>query len=130
MKFSKRSKITVGVVAAVAACAWFGITEYRIHVACAARNGVLQRRVQKLRDDAHDQLRVGVNKAQIVRFFEQQQMQATFGYGVASGDFRTTGCAPFGCGADTVVVGVSVAVDSQGTVVGEPHVADIYTDCL
>ena len=131
VSFTKRRKIAATVFCVLAATvAWLGVREYRGHIRCAVRNTVLQERVEKLRHDAHDQLRVGMNKAQVIRFFDERQIQVAFGYGVALGGFQTTGCSPFGCGADTAIVVVSVAVDSQGTVVGEPHVSGIYDDCL
>lgn len=131
MKFTNRSKIVSFVVTVLAVFSiWFGFTEYRNHARCAARSAALRHEVENLTRDAHDQLRVGGNKSQVVRFFEEHHMRVTFGYGEASGDFETTGCAPFGCGADTARVGISVAVDSQGTVTGKPRVSGIYTDCL
>ena len=109
-----------------ASLAWVGVS----HIRCREQNAALHERVERLRNDAHDQLRIGATKAQVVRFFEEHQMHVTFGYGNASGGYQTTGCAPFGCGADTAMIGVSVAVDAQGTVVGEPSVSGLYTDCL
>jgi hypothetical protein len=86
--------------------------------------------MEKLKNDAHNHLRIGINKDQAVRFFEERQMRVKFGVGEVSADFQAMGCAPFGCGADTATIGVSVAIDSQGRVNGEPHVSGIYTDCL
>ena len=57
-------------------------------------------------------------------------MAVSSGYGTAQGSINGVGCAPFGCGRDDAIIGVSVNVDSDGTVVGEPHVSGIYIDCL
>jgi hypothetical protein len=130
VNLTKRHIIILGVLLVVASAIWFGLKEYREHLRCATRNATFREQLEKLKNDAHDQLRIGTNKAQVVRFFEEHQMRVTFGRGEASGDFKAIGCAPFGCGADTAIVGVSVAVDSQGAVSGEPHVSGIYTDCL
>ena len=128
MFISYRTILVVLIVAAAAV--WFGIKQYRTHVRCATRNAALRQRIENLRHDAHDQLRIGTNKDLIVRFFEEHQMRVTFSRGEAFGDFQILGCAPFGCGADTATVGVSVAIDSEGTVSREPHVSGIYNDCL
>jgi len=130
VNLTKHYIIILAVLLVVASAIWFGLREYREHVLCATRNAAFREQVEKLKNDAHDQLRIGTSKAQVVRFFEQHQMRVTFGHGEASGDFQALGCAPFGCGADTAIVGVSVAVDSQGTVSGDPQVSGIFTDCL
>ena len=48
-----------------------------------------------------------------------------------SGDFQTTGLCPYSA-AERIrqPIAVSVAIDSQGTVTGKPHVSGIYTDWL
>jgi hypothetical protein len=130
VNYTKRNVVLAVLSVVAVSVAWFGVTQYHSHIRCAARNAVLREQVEKLKNDAHNQLRVGIKKAQVVKFFEEHQMRVTFGYGQAFGDIQTTGCAPFGCGADTALIGVSVAVDSQGTVTGEPHVSGIFTDCL
>jgi hypothetical protein len=124
---TKRQKIIPAMLVFAALATWFGAAQYREHVRCVMRNSAFQEQIAKLERDAHAQLRVGVNKDQVVRFFEEHQMTVTFDRGEASGNFQTTGCAPFGCGADTATIVVSVAVDPAGTVSGPSHV---YTDCL
>ena len=44
--------------------------------------------------------------------------------------YTTGGCSPFGCGSDRLLIGVRVRVDADGTVIGEPEVVSMYTDCL
>ena len=126
-----RSKIVLGILAFFAVLGgWLGVAQYHSHLVCVARHAAFHDRVEKLRTDAGQQLRIGVNKSELTRFFEEHGMRVNFGYGLASGSIQTTGCAPFGCGADTAVIGVSVPVDDQGTVTAEPRVSGIYTDCL
>lgn len=103
---------------------------YRSHIKCAARSAVFRAQTARLRSDANDQLGIGVSKAQVIRFFAEHNMQITFYSGGAEGTLRTTGCAPFGCGADTAFIRVHVAVDVQGTVTDHPQVTGMYTDCL
>jgi hypothetical protein len=40
------------------------------------------------------------------------------------------GCAPKGCGTDDVLLGLRVNVDAAGTVLSEPVVMGMFTDCL
>jgi hypothetical protein len=91
---------------------------------------VFRVQVERLKGDAIDQLRIGVDKAQVVRFFSEHHMQVDFSLGEAAGSLQTTGCAPFGCGADTALIRVHVTVDSRGTVTDHPRVIGMYTDCL
>jgi hypothetical protein len=130
VSLTNRNKIIPAGLIITAFVVWIGVKQYRNHVRCAARNAAFRQQVEKLKNDARDQLRIGTPKDQIVRFFEHHAMRLTFDRGGASGTFQTTGCPPFGCGADTAMVGVSVIIDSRGTVSGEPHVWGIYTDCL
>ena len=131
MILTTRSKVLFVVLAAVAVMSIFlGAAAYRSHVRCAARNAQLQERVNRLQNDARERLKIGVTKANVARFFDEHGMTVTFGYGVAQSSMNAVGCAPFGCGRDDVIFGVSVNVNSEGTVVGEPHVSGIYTDCL
>lgn len=103
---------------------------HRTRTRCAERNARLQAQVRYLEDDAHNALRLGVKKPGVAQFFQEHGMKVSFGYGSALGSINVTGCSPFGCGRDDATIGVSVNVDPEGTVVGEPHVSGIYTDCL
>lgn len=127
---SRRNRIILAALIIVIFVAGIGVKQYRRRIYCAKQNAALRQQLDRLEDDAREQLRIGADKDQIIRFFERHQMSATFHRGKASGDLRTTGCAPFGCGADTAIIGVSIAIDSQERVSGEPHVSGIYTDCL
>ena len=128
MKLLTRNKITIAVLVALAV--FLGVRQYRSHMLCLARKDSLRKLVEGLTDDARGQLRPGTNKAGVVRFFQDHHMQVDFGYGIASGSFVTSGCAPFGCGADTAIVGVSVKVNGDGMVVSEPQVSGMFNDCM
>jgi len=66
----------------------------------------------------------------VVHFFAENNMPVTFSRDEASGTIYTSGCGPSGCGSDTALLGLRVKVDQAGTVVSEPVVGAIYTDCL
>lgn len=124
----RRHRTILAIVCVLVALMALGL--YRSHIRRAARNAVFRVLVERLKSDASDQLRIGVDKAQAVRFFSEHHMQVDFHLGEASGSLQTTGCAPFGCSKDTALIQVHVSVDSQGTVTDHPRVIGMYTDCF
>lgn len=104
---------------------------YRYHnVACKQRGAAYSARVETLKQKAHEQLKIGTKKDAVVRFFAENGIPVTFSRDEASGRISTTGCAPSGCGSDAALLGLRVKVDEAGTVVSEPVVRALYTDCL
>ena len=104
---------------------------YRYHSAtCKKRGAAYSARVEALKRIAHEQLTVGTKKDSIIRFFTENGIPITFTRDEASGTIYTSGCAPSGCGSDAALIRLRVKVDEAGTVVSEPVVGAIYTDCL
>jgi hypothetical protein len=104
---------------------------YRYHsAACKQRGDAYSARVKTLERDAHEKLRIGTKKDAVVHFFAENNIPVTFSRDEASGTIYTSGCAPSGCGSDAALLGLRVKVDQSGTVVSEPVVGAIYTDCL
>jgi hypothetical protein len=104
---------------------------YRSVMACRQRGEEFRMRVELLKREARMKLKVGTKKEELVLFFADNGIPITFdSYGSASGTINTTGCAPFGCGRDSALIGVRVHVDGAGTVTSEPVVVGMYTDCL
>lgn len=97
---------------------------------CRQRGDALNARVEKLKLEAHNKLMIGTKKDAVIRFFSESGMPATFKRSEASGTTYTSGCAPSGCGTDVALLGLRVKVDEAGTVVSEPDVGAIYTNCL
>ncbi len=89
-----------------------------------------------IKQDAHEQLKVGTKKDDVARFYTGHEIPfevARFkdvGSEVIGTLYTIGGCAPLGCGTDNALIGVRVRVDVDGTVIGEPEVVDMYTDCL
>jgi hypothetical protein len=98
--------------------------------ACKQRGATYNARVEKLRRDAHDSLKIGTKKDDVVRFFVENGIPVAFASGEASGTIYTTGCAPSGCGSDNALIGLRVKVDQGGTVVAEPVIGALYTNCV
>ena len=104
---------------------------YRYHnSACKQRGAAYDARVEKLKRDAHETLKVGTKKDAVIRFFKENGIPVTFSREEASGTIYTTGCAPSGCGSDDALIGLRVKVDQSGTVVAEASIGAIYTNCL
>ena len=98
--------------------------------ACKQRGAEYAARVEKLRRDARTTLIIGTKKEAVIQFFKENGIPVSFVAGEASGTIATTGCAPAGCGSDAALLGLRLKVDDTGTVIGEPVIGALYTDCL
>jgi hypothetical protein len=104
---------------------------YRYHsAACKQRGAEYKARVETLKREAHEQLKIGTKKDAVVGFFAENGIPVTFSRDEASGTIYTSGCAPTGCGSDAALLGLRVKVDEAGTVIAEPVVGALYSDCL
>lgn len=118
-------------IVVVAGVGWFGMKQYRRHVDCKQRNTAFERRIESIKHDALEQLKIGTKKPDVTRFFTGHGIPFDIIESEAIGTLQTTGgCAPLGCGADSALIGVRVKLDGAGSVVGEPSVVALYTDCL
>ena len=103
----------------------------RYHSAsCKLRGTAYSERADKLKQDAHEKLTIGTKKDAVARFFESNGIPVTFVPGEATGTIHLAGCAPSVCGSDDAILGLRVKVDSAGTVISEPVVGGMYTNCL
>jgi hypothetical protein len=103
----------------------------RYEMYCERTNGEFTGRIEAMKQDAREQLKIGTRKAGVSQFFTEHGM--TFGVrGLeVSGQLYTTGgCAPVGCGTDRALIGVRVKIAQDGTVTGDPEVVAMYLDCL
>jgi hypothetical protein len=119
----------------VAALGWFVLKRYRCH----RHNAAFERRIDGIRRDASQQLKIGAKKADVARFyaehgipFEVVSWPLKEGVGLeAIGTLYTVGgCAPLGCGTNNALIGVRVRVNADGSVVGEFEIVSLYTDCV
>jgi hypothetical protein len=104
---------------------------------CKAREAEFNARVERIRQDAKDALKVGTKKEDVIRLFASEGISPSFSQMGAESwaqgeiDFRgDSACRSLACGDDSKLIGVRVDVDGDGTVVAEPVVATMYTDCL
>jgi hypothetical protein len=123
-------------ISSVAAALVFGFGCAGMKLHCRQRNVDLTQRIESIKKDAREQLKIGTKKADVARFYTQHKIpfevaSMPFKDGEAIGTLYTNGgCPPFGCGSDRLLIGVRVRVDADGTVIGEPEVVSMYTDCL
>ena len=104
---------------------------HRYHnAACTQRGAAYSAKVETLKREAHEKLKIGTKKDAVIRFFAENGIPVTFSRDEASGTIYKSGCAPSGCGSDAALVGLRVKIDEVGSVVAEPVVGAIYTDCL
>ena len=136
MKKSKQILIATFVVLAVVLVVGyvlFGWMFYRYQSTdCKPRGKAYGIRVEKLKRDARMRLRIGTHQEDVVRFFQENGLPVSFDKGLSEyeGTINTKGCSPAGCGSDDALLGLRVKVDSLGTVVAEPVVGALYSDCL
>ena len=126
----RRNIITAAAIVVIASVSWFGLKQYRSQRACKERGAEFARRVKSIERDAHERLKIGTNRDDVSRFFSEHDIPFTIVDSEAIGTLQTSGCAPFGCGTDSALIGVRVKLDRTGTVTGQPTVVDLYTDCL
>jgi len=87
--------------------------------------------------DARNSLKVGTTKEDVARFFASENTPLTINESgqnhEAIGTLYFKGlaeCQNVACGDDSALIGIRVKVDANGTVVSDPVVIGMYTDCL
>ena len=109
----------------------FGWIFYRHHsTACQQRGKAYEARIETLKHDARERLRIGTPKEDVMRFFKENGLPVSLHGDEYEGTIYTDGCAPAGCGSDAALLGLRVKADSSGAVAGEPIVGALYTNCL
>lgn len=105
---------------------------------CEKRNAAFNRRIEDIKRDAHEQLKIGTKRADVARFYSEHEIPfdvVSWSYKDGGSEaigtlFTIGGCAPLGCGGNNALIDVRVKVDVDGTVIGEPQISSGYTDCL
>jgi hypothetical protein len=104
---------------------------------CKQRAAEFTAKVNLLERDARNWLKVGTKKDAVIRFFASENIPLTFDKVGADQEalgtlfFKGLGeCQNIACGDDSKLIGVRVKVDTDGTVLSDPIVVGMYTDCL
>ncbi len=148
LKWKLKITIPIVLVTAVAVC-WSASPSFRFWIweayyyarpvprVCKDRTAQFSARVESIRQHAKGSLRVGATRDDVARFFASENIPVSFyrvaGHNVASGQVYVAGipeCANVACGDDSALIGVRVDVDENGTVISDPVVVSMYTDCL
>jgi hypothetical protein len=90
--------VIVTAVIFVAGIGWFGMKQYR----CKQRNAAFSRRIKIVKQDAHEQLKVGTRREDVARFYKAHEIPFEVVWfndaNEAIGTVYTVGgCAPLGC---------------------------------
>ena len=102
---------------------------------CKQRAEAYRTRVEQLRKDASEQLKIGIRSDVVEQFFNSHGIPfQVIGYGnhkEATGTIYVQGgCAPRGCGSEDALIGLRVELNLDGTVISEPVVGRQFTNCL
>lgn len=104
---------------------------------CKQRSADFEARVKRVEANAKISLKPGTKKADVKTFFASEKIAMDYyqiaGRNEVSGQIYVTGlaeCSTVACGDDSALIGVRVDVDENGTVVSDPVVVGMYTDCL
>ncbi len=150
MTLKWKLKITIPIVLfTVGIVCWSAVPSFRFWIweayyyvrpvprACKSRAAQFNARVESIRQEAKSSLRIGAKKDDVARFFASENIPVSFnqvaGHNVASGEVYVAGipeCANVACGDDSALIGVRVNVDENGTVISNPVITSMYTNCL
>lgn len=150
-----KRKLSLAAIAllAIGTLGWFASDNFRVLVLltargvyfavhpsppqCKKRAADFQAQVELIKRDAKNSLRAGTKKDDVARFFASENIPLTFDQigqdHEATGTLQLKGlaeCENFACGDDSSLIGVRVKLDSHGTVVSDPVVIGMYTDCM
>jgi hypothetical protein len=120
------------VLVCVAAVLLAGVLAYRHN--CETKESAFQARLQQLRRDAQEGLKIGTTQEEVLRFISENRLQVRSDQSKARGwVVLSRGCGrSWGCsiGPDGGMISVSVTFDERGKVNSEPVVAAKYvSDC-
>ncbi len=153
MTFRRKLGIATIAVLAIGAVSWFAAGDLRSFVylalrasyfavhpvpsRCKERAAEFQAREELIQRNSKNSLKVGARKDDVSHFFASENIPLTITQ--IGQDHEATGtvylkglaeCENLACGDDSALIGVRVKVDVDGTVVSDPVVIGIYTDCL
>ena len=104
---------------------------------CKQRAADFEAREKRIEANAKISLKPGTKKADVTAFFASEKIPMDSyqiaGRRMISGQVYVKGlteCSSVACGDDSAMIGVRVNVDENGTVVSDPVVVGMYTDCL
>lgn len=153
MTLRRKLGIAAIVLLAIGILSWFSVDSFRnwvyfamrgayfaVHPVshhCKERAAEFKAKVDLIQRDAQNSLKLAAKKEDVTRFFASENIPLTFDQigqeREATGTVYLKGLPEyqnFACGDDSALIGVRVKVDSNGTVVSDPVVIGMYTNCL
>jgi hypothetical protein len=137
----KRLSWSISIAAAALVLAGCWCAGVKLH--WRQRNADFARRIESIKQDANERLKIGTKKDDVARFYTKYKIPfeiVSWPFKDGESDVTGTeamgtlytngGCPPLGCGSDRALIDVRVRVDVEGTVIGKPDVVTMYTDCL
>jgi hypothetical protein len=153
MTRKRKLGIAASALLAIGTVSWFAVEDFRslVYLAlrgayfalhpvpsgCKERAAEFNARVELIQRHAKNSLKVGAKKDDVAHFFASENILLTIDQ--IGQDHEATGtvyfkglaeCENFACGDDSSLIGVRVKVNMNGTVVSDPVVVGMYTDCL
>jgi|SRR5215472_10577903 hypothetical protein len=153
MSLGRKLGIGAIVLLATGIVCWFTVDKFRSFVfftlrgaylavhppphRCKERAVEFKAKVALMQRDAKNALKIGTKKDDVVRFFATENVPLTFDQIGQNREARGTlyfkglsECENVACGDDSALIGVRVTVDIDGTVVSDPVVVGMYTNCV
>jgi hypothetical protein len=113
------------------------LTVHRTPARCKQRADEFTAKVELIKQDAKNSLKIGTKKDGVANFFASEKIPFTFDEIAGNHEARGTiyfkglrDCENVACGDDSALIGVQVNVNADGTVLSDPVVIGIYTNCL
>jgi hypothetical protein len=116
VKKFRRYVAAAAAIVVIAGVSWFGLKQHRRHqyqIPCKEHDAAFARQLESIKQQAHEQLKVGTKKADVSRFFAEHGLPLGSTPGSESeavGMLQTAACAREHCG-DGVIIEVRVKVD-------------------
>jgi len=104
---------------------------------CKQRAAEFTAKVGLIKREAKNSLRVGTKKDDVARFFASENIPFTFDQILGEHEARGTvyfkgvaECENVACSDDSALIGVEAKLDEDGTVLSDPVVMGMYSNCL
>jgi len=132
MRWVKIHKILAAIfVVVLAGCTCLSVTYLHSRTACKRSNIDFQRRIDALQLELTKNILRGTTKKDVERFLSDHHFSVIFNRNQAIGTMSSSGgCAPFGCGTNEILLGVTIRLDSNGSVAEVPQIQTMFTDCM
>jgi hypothetical protein len=127
------------ILCCLGALCWYSVKNYlypkqaEVEI-CQQREAALAQKVETIKTKAHEKLKIGTKKSDVVQFYKENGIDVSIDEpGALDGHIEVPGlsaCRTFACGSDDATIRVYVKLDPAGAVLSEPKVYSGYRNCL